>query len=107
MKFFSQSFFRDVSTTSAPLDITEASQQLLTSVYKDMAQVCFGTELDYRTDICRVKKGLTLRTFVTSSYKLKDMYCKTMLGILAKSLIISFQYNTESVYFFYSNTVYH
>jgi hypothetical protein len=27
--------------------------------------------------------------------------------ILAKSLIISFQYNIESVYFFYSNPVYY
>ena len=33
------------------------------------------------------------------------MYYKTMLSILAKSLIISFQYNIESVYFFYSNPV--
>jgi hypothetical protein len=66
----------------------------------------FGAELDYRTDICPVKKGLTLRTFVTSSYKLKNMYYKTNVSILAKSLIISFQYNTESVYLFYSNLVY-
>ena len=29
-----------------------------------------------------------------------------LLCILAKSLIISFQYNIESVYFFYSNPVY-
>ena len=34
------------------------------------------------------------------------MYYKTMLSILAKSLIISFQYNIESVYFFYSNPVF-
>ena len=34
------------------------------------------------------------------------MYYKTMLSILAKSLIISFQYNIESVYLFYSNPVY-
>jgi hypothetical protein len=58
-KKFSQAFFRDVSTTSCALDITEASQQLLTNVDKDMAQVCLVTELDYRTDICRVTKGLT------------------------------------------------
>ena len=31
------------------------------------------------------------------------MYYKTMLSILAKSLIISFQYNIESICFFYSN----
>ena len=34
------------------------------------------------------------------------MYYKTMLSILAKSLIILFKYNTESVYFFYSNPVF-
>ena len=34
------------------------------------------------------------------------MYYKTMLSILAKALIISFQYNIESVYFFYSNPVF-
>jgi hypothetical protein len=28
------------------------------------------------------------------------------VSILAKSLIISFQYNIESVYFFYSNPIY-
>ena len=33
------------------------------------------------------------------------MYDKTMLSILAKSLIISFQCNIEIVYFFYSNPV--
>ena len=35
------------------------------------------------------------------------MYYKTMLSILAKSLIISFQYNIESVYFFYSDPKFH
>ena len=34
------------------------------------------------------------------------MYYKT-ISILAKSLIISFQYNIKSVYFFYSNPVFH
>jgi len=34
------------------------------------------------------------------------MYYKNHVSILAKSLIISFQYNIESVYFFYSNSVY-
>ena len=35
------------------------------------------TELDYRIDICRVTKG-SHTTFVTSSYKHKNMYYKTM-----------------------------
>ena len=35
-------------------------------------------ELDCLIDICRVTEGLTHRTFVTSSYKLKNMYYKTM-----------------------------
>jgi len=34
--------------------------------------------IKYRIDICRVKKRLTRRTFVTLSYKLKNMYYKTM-----------------------------
>jgi hypothetical protein len=34
------------------------------------------------------------------------MYYKTIQVFLAKSLIISFQYNIESVYFIYSNPVY-
>ena len=38
-------------------------------------------------------------------FKIKNMYYKTLLSILAKSLIISFQYNSESVYFLYSNPV--
>jgi len=33
-------------------------------------------------------------------------YFPNNLRILAKSLIISFQYNTESVYFFHSNPVF-
>jgi hypothetical protein len=85
--FFFQAFFRDVSTTSA--------------------SGLFGTELDYRTDICRVTKRLTHRTFVTSSYKLtKHCTTKPCLSILAKSITISFQYNIESVYFFYSHPVF-
>ena len=52
-------------------------------------------------------KRLTHRTFVTLSYKPKNMYYKNHVSsILAKSLIISFQYNIQSVYFFYSNPVY-
>jgi hypothetical protein len=71
--FFCKAFFPDVSTTSAP-DITKASLRLLTRICSGL----FGTELDYHTVICRVTKGLTHRTFVTSSYKLKNMYYKTM-----------------------------
>jgi hypothetical protein len=74
---FFHAFFRDVSTHVSALDITETSQQLLTSVDKDMLRYVW-TESDYRTDICRVTKGLTHRKFVTSSYKLKNMYYKTM-----------------------------
>jgi hypothetical protein len=68
MKICLQAFFRDVSTTSA---VASADEGMLRSVW---------TELDYRIDICRVTKGShTQRTFVTSSYKLKNMYHKTML----------------------------
>ena len=53
------------------------------------------TELDYRIDICRVTKGSHIEHILQNH-----------VSSLAKSLIISFQYNIESVYFFYSNPVY-
>jgi len=37
-----------------------------------------GTEIDYPIDICIVTKGSHIEHFVTSSYKLKNMYYKTM-----------------------------
>jgi hypothetical protein len=38
-----------------------------------MGSGLLGTELDYPIDICRVTKGLTRRTLVTSSYKLTKL----------------------------------
>jgi hypothetical protein len=91
-----QAFFHDVSTMSAPL----TSQQLL-QVLTGYAQVCPDRiRLSYWYLSCD-------RTFVTSSYKLTNMYYKTMLSILAKPLIILFQYKIKSVYFFYSNPVHY
>ena len=58
------------------------------------------TELDYRIDICRVTKGSHIEIC-----NLKHVL-QNHVSVLAKSLIISFQYNIESVYFFYSNPVY-
>jgi hypothetical protein len=63
------------------------------------------TELDYRIDICRVTKGSHIEHLQLRRIHLKT--CATNhVCILAKSLIISFQYNIESVYFFYSKTVF-
>jgi hypothetical protein len=63
------------------------------------------TELDCRIDICFCDKRLKRKTFVTLSYKLTNVL-QNHVSILDKSLIISFQYNIESVYFFYSNPVF-
>jgi hypothetical protein len=45
------------------------------------------------------------RTYVTSLYKLQKYVLQNHVSIFAKSLILYFQYNIESVYFFYSNPV--
>jgi hypothetical protein len=66
MKICFQAFFRDVSTTSV---VASVDENMLRSVW---------TELDYHIDICCVTKRLIHRTFVTSSYKLKNMYYKTV-----------------------------
>jgi hypothetical protein len=86
----------------------QLKQRITTAVASVESYICsgmFGQNYTIRTDICRVTKGLTHRIFVTSSYKLKSVHYKTNVSILAKSLIISFQYDIESVCFFYSNPV--
>ena len=68
--------------------------------WRGYAQVCLDRiRLSYWYLSC--DKRFTHRTFVTLKHVLQNH-----VSILAKSLIISFQYNIESVCFFYSNQVY-
>jgi hypothetical protein len=45
-------------------------------------------------------------TYALNFYQYQKHVLQNHASILAKSLIISFQYNTESVCFFYNNPVY-
>ena len=71
-EIFFQAFFHDASTTSAPL--TSLKQN---GCYCGRAQVCLDRiRPSYLYLSC--EKRLTHRTCVTSSYKLKNVYYKTM-----------------------------
>jgi len=67
------------------------------SVDEDMLRSVW-TELDYRIDICRVTKDSQTQNicnFVTLTSKHAPQ--NRVSSILAKSIIISFQYNIESI----------
>ena len=79
--FFLWGYIRDrVFVPPLPVSLNELKQRITTavaSVDKDMSQVCLDRiRQSYWYLSC--DKRLTHRTFVTSSYKLKNMYCKTM-----------------------------
>jgi hypothetical protein len=65
------------SSNSGKFKRTERIITAVASVDENMLRSVW-TELDYRIDICHVTKGSTHRTFVTLSYKFKNMYYKTM-----------------------------
>jgi hypothetical protein len=84
------------------VSLNELKQRITTaaaSVDEDRLKSVW-TELDYRIDICRVTKGSHIEHLL-----LRKTCTQNHVSILAKSLIISFQYNIESVCFFYSNPV--
>jgi hypothetical protein len=86
-----------------PVSLNELKQRITTavaSVDEDRLRSVW-TELDYRIDICLATIGSHIEHL-----QLKKNVLQNHVSILAKSLIISFQYNIESVYFFYSNPVY-
>jgi len=97
---FFQAFLHDVSTTSAAL--TSLKQNGCYSGREGF--LCAGIsegELHYS---CTESFQKTI--WQTSTCKVVYLRLEQEICILAKSLIISFQYNIECVYFFYNNPVY-
>ena len=91
------------SSTSSKFKRTETTHHnSCCKCWRGYAQVCLDRiRLSYWHLSC--DKRLTDRTFVN----LKKHVLQNHDSILAKSLIVSFQYNIESVYFFYSNPVFY
>jgi len=101
MKIFFQEFIRDVSTMSAPL--TSLKQN---GCYCGREGFLFAgiseDELRYSCTASFQKTIWQKSTFKAAYLRLEQEIC-----ILAKSLIISFQYNIESVYFFLVTCISH
>jgi len=102
MKFFFRAFFRNVSTTSAPLTSLK-----LNDCYCGREGFCV-LELAKKISVTLAQRHFRRRYGKPPPTKqsIYDWSKKFVFCVLAKSLIISFQYNIESVCFFYSNPVY-